>query len=96
FLDLISHVECLRYLGHVQGTFPRIVRGRSAVHGRGVFAAEPIRKNTRIIDYAGELIRNDEECESREERYLKDGINHSIIGTRMIPCQCRPGCLNKI
>ncbi|HXD73765.1 MAG TPA: SET domain-containing protein-lysine N-methyltransferase, partial [Vicinamibacterales bacterium] len=49
------------------------MRGRSAVHGHGVFAAEPIRKNTRIIDYAGELIRNGEECEAREERYLKDG-----------------------
>ena len=26
------------------------------VHGYGVFAAEPINKNTRIIDYAGELV----------------------------------------
>jgi SET domain-containing protein len=37
---------------------PRIVRKRSKLHGFGVFAAEPINKNTRIIDYAGELIRN--------------------------------------
>ena len=37
---------------------PKIVRRRSKLHGYGVFAAEPIAKNTRIIDYAGELIRN--------------------------------------
>ena len=137
----------------MQGTFPKIVRGRSAVQGYGVFAAEPIRKNTRIIDYAGELIRNGDECEAREERYLKEGciwvfrvnrawsrdanvggniarfINHSctpncwfevvdktiwiraaraikrgeeltydysIIGTRSIPCRCKPGCPNMI
>ena len=52
---------------------PRIVRGRSAVHGYGVFADGPISKNARIIDYAGELIRNDAACEAREERYLAQG-----------------------
>ena len=134
-------------------TFPRIARRTSSVHGYGVFAVEPIKKHARIIDYAGELIRNDEECEAREERYLKDGciwvfrvnrawsrdanvggniarfINHacepncyfevvdktiwikakraikrgeeltydySIIGTRTIPCRCRPDCPNKL
>lgn len=52
---------------------PRIVRRRSSVHGYGVFAAEPISKNTRIIDYAGELVRNGEACEAREEEYRKHG-----------------------
>jgi len=52
---------------------PRIVKRRSPVHGDGVFAAEPIAKNARIIDYAGELIRNDEECDAREARYLEQG-----------------------
>jgi SET domain-containing protein len=52
---------------------PTIVRRRSAIAGYGVFAAETIPKNTRIIDYAGELIRNDEACEAREDRYLKEG-----------------------
>ena len=52
---------------------PKIVRRRSKVHGFGVFAAERIRKDARIIDYAGELIRNDAECEAREARYLADG-----------------------
>jgi SET domain-containing protein len=54
-------------------TLPRIVRRRSAVHGEGVFAAETIAKNTRIIDYAGELLRNGAECEAREARYLDQG-----------------------
>ena len=53
-------------------SFPKITRGKSNVHGYGVFAGETIAKNTRIIDYAGELIRNDEECEAREARYLAD------------------------
>src|SRR5262245_31639166 len=47
-------------------SLPRIARRRSSVHGYGVFAEEPITKNTRIIDYAGELVRNDAECEARE------------------------------
>jgi len=51
---------------------PRIVRRRSRVHGYGVFAAERIRKDARIIDYAGELIPNDA-SEAREERYLAEG-----------------------
>lgn len=53
-------------------TLPRIIRTRSKLHGFGVFALEPINKNTRIIDYAGELVRNDA-SEAREERYLADG-----------------------
>lgn len=52
---------------------PRIIRGSSAIQGDGVFAGEPIAKDTRIIDYAGELIRNGEECEAREERYRERG-----------------------
>jgi len=52
--------------------FPRIVRRRSRVHGWGVFAAEPITKNTRIIDYAGELIDHGKSLK-RETKYLKQG-----------------------
>jgi len=52
---------------------PKIRRQRSTVHGFGVFAAEAIANDARIIDYAGELIRNDDECEAREARYLADG-----------------------
>jgi len=46
---------------------PRIVRRRSSVHGYGVFAAEPITKNTFIVDYAGELVRNGPDLDARED-----------------------------
>ena len=51
---------------------PKILRKRSKLHGYGVFAMEPINKNKRIIEYAGELITN-KQSESREDRYLKKG-----------------------
>jgi SET domain-containing protein len=53
-------------------TLPRLIRKRSRLHGFGVFAAEVITKNTRIIDYAGELIHNSK-TGRREARYLKEG-----------------------
>jgi SET domain-containing protein len=51
---------------------PKVVRRRSKIHRFGVFADEPINKNKRIIDYAGELVRN-RDSEPREERYLAQG-----------------------
>ena len=88
-----------------RSSLPAIVRRRSPVHGYGVFAAEPIRKNKRIIDYAGELVRNDRSVE-REARYLKDGciwvfrVNRrwsrdAAVGgniARFINHSCRPNC----
>lgn len=89
----------------IRRTRPRLVRKRSHVHGTGVFAAEPINKNTRIVDYAGELVRNDE-SEAREERYLAEGciwvfrVNRTwsrdaAVGgniARFINHACRPNC----
>ncbi|MGE0704486.1 MAG: SET domain-containing protein [Vicinamibacterales bacterium] len=86
-------------------TLPRLIRKRSKVHGYGVFAAEAITKNTRIVDYAGELVRNSE-CEEREERYLAEGciwvfrINRTwsrdaaVDGNiaRFINHSCTPNC----
>jgi SET domain-containing protein len=86
-------------------TLPKIARRRSKVHGYGVFALEPIAKNRRIIDYAGELVRN-RECEAREERYLAEGciwvfrVNRvwsrdAAVGgniARFINHSCRPNC----
>ena len=54
-------------------TPPRIVRGSSSISGDGVFAAQAIAKDARIIDYAGELIRNDDACDAREEAYRAQG-----------------------
>ncbi len=88
-----------------KAALPRIARGTSKVHGFGVFALEPIEKNTRIIDYDGELIRN-EESEEREERYLAEGcvwvfrVNRNwsrdaAVGgniARFINHSCTPNC----
>jgi SET domain-containing protein len=85
---------------------PKIVRRRSAVHGFGVFAGEPISKNRRIIDYAGELVRNGPACQAREERYIEDGciwvfrVNRAwsrdaAVGgniARFINHSCKPNC----
>lgn len=54
------------------GPLPKIRQGKSGIEGWGVFAAEDIAKNARIIDYAGELIHGSE-SEEREDRYAKDG-----------------------
>jgi SET domain-containing protein len=87
------------------GRLPEIKRRRSKVHGFGVFAAETIAKNRRIIDYACELVRN-ARSEDREERYLADGciwvfrVNRiwsrdAAVGgniARFINHSCRPNC----
>ena len=84
---------------------PNLVRKRSRVHGFGVFTAEPISKNTRVIDYAGELVRNSR-SEAREDRYLADGciwvfrVNRTwsrdaAVGgniARFINHSCTPNC----
>ncbi|MGQ0737165.1 MAG: SET domain-containing protein [Acidobacteriota bacterium] len=86
-------------------TFPMIRRRRSKLHGVGVFAIEPINKNTRIIDYAGELISN-AQSERREDRYLREGciwvfrVNRHwsrdahVDGNiaRFINHSCKPNC----
>ena len=84
---------------------PKIQRKKSKLHGFGVFAKEPINKNKRIIDYAGELISN-KQSEKREDRYLKKGciwvfrVNRNwsrdaAVGgnvARFINHACKPNC----
>lgn len=84
---------------------PRIERRRSRVHGWGVFAREPIAKNKRIIDYAGEKISHQQSL-TRETRYLKRGhiwcfklnnrwvIDGAVGGNvaRFINHSCTPNC----
>lgn len=70
-----------------------------------MFAREPINKNKRIIDYAGELITN-KQSERREDRYLRKGciwvfrVNRrwsrdANVGgnvARFINHACKPNC----
>jgi uncharacterized protein len=90
-------------------SLPRIVRRRSSIHGHGVFAAEPINKNRRIIDYAGELVRT-RDVHDREARYLEKGnlwvyrvdkvwSRDAAVGgniARFINHSCRPNCWTEI
>jgi SET domain-containing protein len=75
----------------------------SPIHGRGVFAARPIRKGTRVIEYIGEHISNDEAF----ERY-GESIAHTMLFSidddtvidpqrvgneaRFINHSCQPNC----
>ena len=88
---------------------PRIQRRRSKLHGWGVFALEPITKNTRIIDYDGELIDHKESLK-RETKYLKRGeiwcftVNRRWVRdanaggnvARFINHACKPNCYSQI
>jgi len=90
-------------------TLPRIERRKSKVHGWGVFALEPINKNKRIIDYAGELIDHKESLK-RETTYLKQGciwcftvnrrwVRDANVGgnlARFINHACKPNCYSQI
>ena len=83
----------------------RIARKRSGIAGFGVFAAERITKNTRIIDYAGETITH-AESRRREARQLPRGriwcfsvnnrwVRDASVGgnlARFINHACRPNC----
>ena len=86
-----------------------IEKRRSRIQGWGVFATQPINKNTRIIDYAGEKVTNRESLK-REVRYLKQGhiwcfkLNRlyardaAVSGNvaRFINHSCRPNCYAQV
>jgi SET domain-containing protein len=87
----------------------RIQRRKSAIAGWGVYALEPITKNTRIVDYAGERI-DWRESDRRERRHLANGhiwcftvnrravIDASVGGNiaRFINHACRPNCYTQV
>lgn len=86
-----------------------IEKRRSKIHGWGVYATRTIPKNTRIIDYAGERISNQESLK-RELRYIQRGhvwcfkltnrtaVDAAVGGNvaRFINHSCRPNCYVQI
>ena len=85
------------------------MRRRSAISGWGVYAAQAIEKDARIVEYKGQLIRQTE-ANRRERRYLRrQRIWLFTINTRWardaafggnvaryINHACRPNCHTEI
>jgi SET domain-containing protein len=84
---------------------PRLVRRRSAIAGWGVYADQPIDRDTRIVEYKGELV-SQAEGRRRESRYLprnriwifdvnRRWVRDAGVGgniARYINHACRPNC----
>src|SRR5471030_1168839 len=82
-----------------------IEKRRSKIQGWGVYATQPISKNTRITHYAGEKISNQVSLK-REARYIEQGhiwcfklTNRTVIDAgvggndaRFINHACKPNC----
>lgn len=87
----------------------KIQRRRSRIAGWGVYALEPITKNTRIVDYAGEKIDHKESLR-REQIQLARGhiwcftlnrrwvIDAAVGGNiaRFINHACEPNCYSRV
>lgn len=88
---------------------PRLVRRQSGIAGWGVYAAQPIPEDARIVEYKGALI-SQAEAWRREQRYLPRQriwiftINHrwardGAIGgnvARYINHACEPNCYTDV
>ena len=86
-----------------------IQRRKSGISGWGVFATQPINKNTRIVTYDGEKISNQESLR-REAGYIKKGyiwcfklnshwVRDASVGgnvARYINHSCRPNCYSRV
>lgn len=84
---------------------------RSAIHNWGLYAMENISKDDMIIEYVGEVVRQ-QVADLRENRYLKSGIGSSYLFridestvvdatkkggiARFINHSCMPNCTAKI
>jgi uncharacterized protein len=94
---------------HLSSFLLMIEKRRSRIQGWGVFATEPIAKNTRIVHYAGEKITNQESLR-REVRYLKKGhiwcfklnrlyVRDAAVGgniARYVNHSCHPNCYTQV
>jgi SET domain-containing protein len=88
---------------------PAIVRRRSAISGWGVYAAQTIEEDTRIVEYKGELVSQAEGWR-REQRYLPRyriwifnindrWVRDAAFGgniARYVNHACRPNCYTDI
>jgi uncharacterized protein len=88
---------------------PRLVRTRSAISGWGVYAAQPIAEDTRIVEYKGALVTQ-AEAWRREQRYLprqriwiftidERRARDAAVGgniARYINHACRPNCYTDV
>lgn len=88
---------------------PRLERRRSGIAGWGVYAAQSIAEDTRIVEYKGELI-SQREGWRREQRYLPRHriwlfnvnacwVRDAAFGgnvARYINHACRPNCYTDI
>lgn len=87
-----------------------LVVKRSPIHGRGLFTLVDLTQGQMIIEYSGEIIRN-QLCDKRERDYELKGIGcymfrideHEIIDAttkgnqaRFINHSCEPNCLSKV
>jgi SET domain-containing protein len=82
-----------------------IEKRRSRIDGWGVYASRTISKNTRVIDYAGQKIPNQESLR-RERLYMRRGhiwcfklTSRTVVDARVggniarfINHSCRPNC----
>lgn len=59
-------------------TFPRITVGKSAIHGRGLFAAQAIKAGAPVIEYAGERITPKEAARRYPERAGEPQVTHLL------------------
>jgi uncharacterized protein len=87
------------------GELPRLVRRPSSISGWGVFAAQPIEEDARVVDYKGELVSQAEGWR-RERRYLprqriwifnidERWVRDAAVGgniARYVNHGCRPNC----
>ena len=100
-------------LSHTESIVPvpitSLSRRRSGIAGWGVYTRAAISKNTRIVDYAGELISHRESerrerkqlarghiwCFTVNRRWVRDAAKDGNIA-RFINHACRPNCYSRV